>query len=197
MATEYVLVDFENVRLNKVSLLNGTALKVKVFLGASQSKIPLEVARTLQAFGPDAEYIQIDGNGNNALDFHIAFYIGRLAAEEPQARFHIVSADSGFDPLIRHVNQLGISCRRCESIPDVLKPASAVDAARDRLAAAIDNLVKRKAAKPRTLKTLRTSLVALFGNRLDDEEIERIIEQLAKCRVIKVVDGRIHYGLPA
>jgi hypothetical protein len=64
-------------------------------------KISLETARALQAFGPDVEYVQMDGNGTNALDFHIAYYIGRLAAEYPDAYFHIISKDTGFDPLIK------------------------------------------------------------------------------------------------
>ena len=85
MATKYVLVDFENVQLKNVGDLNGSALKIKVFLGASQVKVPLDIARALQAFGRDVDYIQIDGNGSNALDFHIAFYIGRLAAR-PRTR---------------------------------------------------------------------------------------------------------------
>jgi hypothetical protein len=60
--------------------------KIMVFVGATQGKIPLEMARVLQAFGPDVEYIQMDGNGTNALDFHIAYYIGRLAAKCPSMR---------------------------------------------------------------------------------------------------------------
>ncbi|HEX2197531.1 MAG TPA: PIN domain-containing protein, partial [Burkholderiales bacterium] len=71
--TKYVLVDFENVHVKEMGALNGSALKVKLFLGANQVRVPLDVARELQAFGPDAEYVQIDGNGSNALDFHIAF----------------------------------------------------------------------------------------------------------------------------
>jgi len=50
--------------------------------------------------GERAEYVRISGNGSNALDFHIAFYIGQLAAHEPDAYFHIISKVTGFDPLI-------------------------------------------------------------------------------------------------
>ena len=74
-----MLVDFENVQPKNVSLLSGGSHKIKVFLGANQAKIPLEMARALQTCGPDAEYIQIDGSGKNAVDFHIAYYIGALA----------------------------------------------------------------------------------------------------------------------
>lgn len=101
MKTNFVLVDFENVQPKNVGCLSGGPFKIKVFVGTNQAKVPLEMARALQAFGPDAEYIQIDGNGRNALDFHIAYYIGRLAAEHPNSSFYVVSKDSGFDPLIR------------------------------------------------------------------------------------------------
>lgn len=70
MKTEFVLIDFENTQPKDVASLNGGRYKIKVFLGAQQAKIPLEMARALQAFGPHAEYIQISGNGNNAVDFH-------------------------------------------------------------------------------------------------------------------------------
>ena len=193
MATTYVLVDLENVALKNVGPLNGSALKVKVFLGANQVKIPVQMARSLQAFGPDAEYIQIEGNGSNALDFHIAFYIGRLAAEAPDAHFYVISKDKGFDPLVRHVNQLGIACRRADAIADISKPIPSAATLRERVAAAIDNLAKRKAAKPRSLKTLRTSLKGLFANQLTDEAIDALIQELAKRQVITVEEDKIHY----
>jgi len=107
LATKFVLVDLENHQLKEVGALNGGALKVKVFLGAHQVKIPLDLARTLQVFGPDAEYIPIDGNGSNALDFHIAFYIGRLAALTPGAEFYVVSRTRASTPSSGMSTRLG------------------------------------------------------------------------------------------
>jgi hypothetical protein len=52
----------------------------------------------MQALGAKAQYVKISGNGSNALDFHIAFYIGHLGAVDPTAYFHIISKDAGFDP---------------------------------------------------------------------------------------------------
>jgi hypothetical protein len=74
--TNFVLVDLENVQPRNIGLLYGGPFKIKIFLGATQRKIPLEMARALQAFGLDVEYIQMDGNGTNALDFHIAYLSG-------------------------------------------------------------------------------------------------------------------------
>lgn len=195
MKIKFVLVDFENVQPKNVSLLSGGPYKIKVFLGANQGKIPIEMARALQTYGPDAEYIQIDGSGKNALDFHIAYYIGRLAAETPGASFHVISKDTGFDPLIKHLRAQNISCERSKSIADI--PSAKIlksDSVTDRVDALIDNLVKRKAAKPRTLKTLRSTIKALF-NQLADEELDGLVEQLTERGAIRVVEGKVHYEL--
>ncbi len=95
--TNYVLVDFENVQPKDIGLLKDGPFKVKVFLGPNQSKIPVALAAALQSLGESAEYIILETAGNNALDFHIAYYIGALSAAEPTAFFHIISKDSGFD----------------------------------------------------------------------------------------------------
>ncbi|MBX3702350.1 MAG: hypothetical protein KF822_01080, partial [Steroidobacteraceae bacterium] len=65
-----------------------------------------------QALGLSIEWIRIEGNGPNALDFHIASYLGESLARTPQAEFLVVSRDTGFDPLLRHLNGRGLHCRR-------------------------------------------------------------------------------------
>lgn len=193
-----MLVDFENVQPKDVSLLSGGPYRIKVFVGANQAKVPFEMARALQAFGPDAEYVQIEGHGRNALDFHIAYYIGRLAAEAEGARMHVISKDTGFDPLLKHLNAQGISCQRSKSLAD-LPSVKTSNPKRDpeRIGAVLVNLAKRKAAKPRTLKTLRTSINALFGNQLGKHDLDLLIEQLTERGAIKFSDGKVHYDLPA
>ena len=191
--------------------LKGGAFKIKVFLGTNQTKIPVEMALALQVFGPDAEYIQINGNGNNALDFHIAYYIGQLAGAHPDAHFHIISKDKGFDPLIKHLQTKKISCLRSPSIADItlakpsnsksasekLVKASSATSVPDKINTVIDNLTKRKAARPRTLKTLRSTIKALFVNQLGDEELETILGQLTKRGAIDINENKVNYKLPS
>jgi hypothetical protein len=196
LKTNFVLVDFENVQPKNMNLPNGGPFKIKVFLGSNQAKIPVEMARALQVFGPDAEYIQIEGNGSNALDFHIAYYIGQLAAETPDAFFHVISKDTGFDPLIKHLKMQKVLCQRSTSIVDIpLLKISNSKSVREKVDAVIENLEKRKAAKPRTLKTLRSSIKALFVNQLADEELDGLVEQLSDRGATVVADGKVSYGL--
>jgi PIN domain len=149
VVTTFVLVDFENIQRTNATTLTGVPVKIKVFLGEHQSNVPQEKARALQRLGSDVEYIQIAGNGKNALDFHIAYYIGRLAAENPGASFQIVSKDTGFNPLISHLKGLRIQCGRSASVTDIasVKPSKQLST-EQMIDAIVGNLAKRKAGKP-------------------------------------------------
>ena len=204
-----MLIDFENVQPKNLSILEGRSFKIKVFAGANQSKVPMELARALQPFGPNAEYVEITGNGKNALDFHIAYYIGRLAAENPDASFYVLSKDKGFDPLIRHLAVLQISCQRISAItdipgvglsgsrltPDTVNKVAPADpkSMLERIGVVINNLTKRKTGKPRKLKTLRGTINALFRNSLTDTELDEVVQQLTKSGAINVSDGTVQY----
>jgi hypothetical protein len=196
LKTDFVLIDFENVQPKDMACLNGGRYKVKVFLGAQQAKIPLAMARALQALGLHAEYIQISGNGNNAVDFHIAYYIGRLAATAPGAHFHVISKDTGFDPLLKHLKEQGILCQRLTSLAAVTSVRNRASSG-GRVEAIVENLAKRKSAKPRTAKALRTTIQTLFPNELKEQEVDSLIEQLIARGVITISDGKVHYEAPA
>src|SRR4030095_10461863 len=99
----YVLIDYENVQPKDVASLNAHPFKVLVFVGANQKTLRFDLAKSLQPLGPSVEYISVSGNGRNALDFHIAFYLGELAAKDPNGLFRVVSKDTGFDPLLAHL----------------------------------------------------------------------------------------------
>lgn len=126
MRTNYVLIDFENVQPDSLTALQHDHFKVIVFVGATQNKLSFDVVSAVQRMGTKAEYIKIAGTGANALDFHIAFYIGQLAAKDDAAYFHVISKDSGFDPLIQHLKDRKISADRltCVSEIPLLKSAT-------------------------------------------------------------------------
>lgn len=116
MVDNYVLIDFENIQPNNLEILKSLKFKLIIFVGSNQKKIPFEIVEIIQSFGSNAEYIKIDGNGPNALDFHIAFYIGKISALEKDSYFHIISKDTGFDPLINHLKLKKIKIQRIKDI---------------------------------------------------------------------------------
>lgn len=150
MSKPYVLIDFENVQPKTLDRLQPGSVRIKVFLGQHQNRLMLELVQALQPFGADAEYIAIQGSGPDAVDFHIAFYIGRLAAADPGAAFTIVSRDKGFDPLVRHLVGLGIPCQR---IPDIDAAPAAAKPAAKKAAKAVQKAAAKVAAKKAPAKT--------------------------------------------
>jgi len=54
--------------------------------------------------GGRANYVHLSQAGRNALDMHIALYLGRMLQSYPNARFHIISKDRGYEPLLSHIN---------------------------------------------------------------------------------------------
>lgn len=54
MRTNYVLLDFENVQPPSLEALAHDHFKLLVFVGASQTKVPFEIAASLQQLGAQA-----------------------------------------------------------------------------------------------------------------------------------------------
>ncbi|SFU78245.1 PIN domain-containing protein [Halomonas korlensis] len=180
MKTNYVLIDFENVQPVDLGLLNGHAFKVKVFMGANQTKVPIALASALQALGESAEYITLASSGRNALDFHIAYYLGVLSSHDPKAFFHVISKDAGFDPLIKHLKSKGVFAQRSVSISDI--PFFNAPASQPRLLVVVDDLIRRKASKPRRQKTLLSTMAALFNKELSETELQELFESFVQTR---------------
>jgi len=198
MRTNIILVDFENVQPKDIGLLNGGPFKVKVFLGPNQSKVPVTMAAALQTLGGNAEYVCLEAAGNNAVDFHIAYYIGALSFEEPGAYFHIISKDSGFDPLIKHLRGRKIFVRRSTCIADMpcFKPALP-DGAEAQVEAVVADLMRRKASKPLTKKSLTSTIHALFKKELSEQQVSQLFATLCTRGVVKVDGTKVSYDLPA
>src|SRR5688500_17723852 len=101
--THYILIDHENIHSLDAGVIEGLAVKVIVFLGKQTTKLAVKDVERLLKHSGQIELITISGHGKNALDFHIAYYAGRITAEDPGASIHIISRDKGFDPLIAHL----------------------------------------------------------------------------------------------
>ena len=197
MKTNYVLIDYENVQPTDMGLLRDGSFKVRLFLGPNQSRIPVSLATALQALGRDAEYVVLEAAGSNALDFHIAYYVGVLSAHEPSAFFHIISKDTGFDPLIQHLKGKGVLAQRSTRIADIppLKP-DLFSTSDEQTEAAIAYLVRLKAAKPRTQKTLLGTLHVLFKKELSEGQLSALFASLRKRGVVTIEGTKLSYNLP-
>ncbi|MHB0959628.1 MAG: PIN domain-containing protein [Pirellulaceae bacterium] len=195
MRKNVVLIDFESVQPDSIEALNHDHFQVVLFCGANQTKISFEIAATLQKLGPRAQYIKISGVGPNALDFHIAYYIGRLAAEEPSALFHIVSRDKGFDPLIQHLKAQKVRAIRSKSIADIPIVKNGVKKPPiERAEAIIARLREHKVTRPRTEKTMGSVIKAYFRPYVEEAEVAQILKAMVATGFISIEAGKIIYA---
>jgi hypothetical protein len=107
----HVLVDLENVQ-PPAALLENLApgfADAWIFHGPHQEKLS-KTFKTL--IGERATLVPITRTGNNALDFHLSFYLGYVAAKHPEARLVVVANDKGYEPMIEHAVSLGFEVRR-------------------------------------------------------------------------------------
>lgn len=197
MPTNYILIDFENVQPRNLEILANHPFKVLVFVGENQARVPFDLAAAMQVLGDKAKYIKISGNGQNALDFHIAFYVGQLSKQDPEAHFHIISKDKGFDPLIKHLKTRNIRVQRerdLAEIPVLRMPNTTSDD--KKIAAIVKNLAGRGQSRPRKVKTLANTINALFTRKLEENELMSLIQELQELKYIVVTQGNVSYKLP-
>ncbi len=198
MPTNFVLIDCENVPPQELELLREGDFHVTLFLGAQQTKIPVTRAATMHDLGTKASYVTLKEGGKNALDFLIAYHLGQLQAKEPTARFYIISKDTGFDPLRKHLKAAGIRVDRFAAISAIpaLKKQLAAET-KEQLEKAVDKLRSNKASPPATLKTLRGTLHALLNKELSEDQLTALIAALRQRGYVKVEKTKVTYNLPA
>jgi hypothetical protein len=192
LRTNYVLVQPE-----QLGPLAQDHFKVLLFVGANQARLSYEMATAIHQLGSKAEYIKISGNGPNALDLHIAFYIGQIAAADPSAYFHIISKDKGFDPLIQHLKTRKIFAARARDVSEIpLVKVANSKSPEQRLEIVVARLKQLKPSKPRRIKTLRSTVASLFQKQPSESEVTALLDVLQARGLVTVTDGKVAYALP-
>lgn len=198
MRVNYVLIDFENVQPSSLAELDADHFRVLVFVGANQNKVSFDTAVAMQRLGTRAAYVKIAGNGTNALDFHIAFHIGQLCVQDPSAFFHIISKDTGFDPLVQHLRERKLYAGRFSDVADIplLKAANSKTIA-EKVALVVANFQRKGPSKPRTLKTLKSTIDSLFQKQLTEGDLAAVVKGLESEGLVSINEGQVTYALPS
>ncbi len=124
MIRKLLLVDLENKHKVDLSPLD-ESFRAIIFVGAKQNPPKASTKPATAHRFSRVDFLKISGSGKNALDFHIAFELGRMFETAPDTQCFVLSGDKGFDPLLNHLNANGMHCKRVESIADLV-PANMV-----------------------------------------------------------------------
>ena len=119
MPNVLLLVDYENVQRIDMSILDESHRAI-IFVGASQNPPKAASKQSTAHRFRRVDFQKIAGAGKNALDFHIAFQLGRTFESKPDAVCIVISRDKGYDPLLLHLTSNGFRCRRVESFADLV-----------------------------------------------------------------------------
>ena len=191
MADRVLLIDLENVQKVDLSLAPGDA-RVLVFYGVTQKNLPEELVVQAQPLGTRLKWIKISGQGPNALDFHIAFYLGQEFAHRPTSECTVFSRDTGFDPLMRHLQGLGHVCRRVQSLKGAF--------AEQPRATDVDHftrlvmLLKKEKARPTRRKGLAGKVKSWFP-QLTEEMHLALVQRLFDEAHVRESEKALNYAL--
>ena len=207
MNENVLLVDYENIgKIDLAAIPEG--VRVPFFFGASQRTVPTDFLKAALRLGERFVPIDIEGQGKNALDFHIAFYLGEYLARDPHTACVILSKDKGFDPLVRHLVRRGFRVRRANTMTEAqLGTAPAAQAAprgaRPAAAARRDTPLAegalgllegtQKLRRPRKRKGLVAVLHSHFAKKVPEAELQRLIDQLIDAGKLSDNGGAITY----
>jgi hypothetical protein len=215
----HVFVDYENVHAVDAAIIGSKTVHLTLLLGAQKTKLDATVVEKLLHHAANVELIRLKSSGRDALDFALAYYLGRAVLADPCGYFHIISKDTGYDPLIEHLRSKHINVRRHDSfatltfswpaklaapIPSdaALKPklpskpkvqSPIVDGRVTRL---LEHLSKFPATRPKNKDRLVSLLVAQLGNKITETEALNLVKQLGQDGHLTIgQNGAVSYHL--
>ena len=201
---KYVYVDYENMNsLKDYPKIDG---KYFFFIGAKQTSIPKSLV--FASNESEVEWIEIEGSGKNALDFHIAYYLAKNDSEK-DVMHYVLSKDKGFDPLISSINKNHNSkiVKRIISLNDLSSTATKSientnSKEQDIILGKYEKVLKNlkgiaKNKRPKSESKLKSHIQSFSKNEnWADSDIQNIIDELYRKRNIsKGANNRISYSI--
>ena len=207
----HVFVDFENVQDIDLAVIGTKAVSFTLLLGPRQTKLNVPLVEKLMAHAASVQLLRLTSPGKNALDFTLAYYLGRAVLADPTGFFHIVSKDAGFDPLVEHLRSKHVRARRHDSFatltfaastklsaatlpapapkpkPSALKPKAPagpkiqLSVLDEREAQVLEHLRKPTTNRPRNKQKLVSCLITHLGHKITETQALDLIHHLSQA----------------
>ena len=216
----HIFVDFENVQTLNPELPGLSATSLTLLIGPTQNLNGTFVEQ-LMALTKEVRLLRIGRPGKNALDFVLAYELGRLAMMDPAASFHVISKDKGYDSLLEHLQARSIDAHRHNDYSDLpclvsspevktvqekakspAKPKPGVPQSPKKAKEiplwkmAVNHLKSRPRSRPKKKKGLANALAHLPGGPKSPQASDALIEELATKGHLKIEEtGAVTYTL--
>jgi hypothetical protein len=178
--TQYIFIDYENVCESDLTRITGKDVRVFMILGAGQKSLPTSLFLFAQNHPYQLRVIQTPVVGKNALDFVLTLELGRMIAADPEGYFHIISKDTDFDSVLRHLKSETKLIARHASLAEI----PALRTPEERVARIKAELASATNSRPSTRKTLVNKISSAFEHKAEPEFIENAIESFIQAGLL-------------
>jgi hypothetical protein len=216
---EHIFVDFENVQKIDPEMIGAENVRVTLLMGPLNKKLDMTVVERLHKHPASMTFVRLTSSGRNALDFAVAYYVGQTSALNADGRFHIVSKDKDYDPLIEHLRSINVQIFRHDSFdalalsrspkqkvaaPIATRPRqksapkskTAAPGLAELAAKAVAHLQKNPTKLPKSLPKLSSHLRTHLGKKITEAEVPRLVEHLKKAGHLEIdAKGAVGYKL--
>lgn len=188
---KYVYIDYEN--MSNIKSLIPIDGQYFFFIGSTQTSLPKELV--LATNGTNVKWIGIEGSGKNALDFHIAYYLGRNIL--PDVVHYILSKDKGYDSLISSINKSAKAkiAKRIISLDDLKAKEEKEQTENPNYKILVNKLNSiSKGNRPKSETRLKSFIQTQVFTKMPESDVINLIEELYRNKVIsKGINNRISY----
>lgn len=206
----HVFIDFENVHHVDLAVIGAKTVSLTILVGAKQTKLDAEMVVKLFEHAASVQLIRLTDSDKNAVDFALTYYLGRAVLADPTAYFHIISKDTGYDPLIAHLRSRHVRVRRHNdfttltfaapsgAVPAVAKPAkpkatptapkTTAAGPADPMEIVLERLRKHTTNRPKKKKTLLSHLKASLGKEASEADAIELLDNLIKAGRMEIDD---------
>lgn len=134
------------------------------------------------------EHLLASSNGGNNHDDNCV-----ACCKTVNALFGNMSLKEKFQVIL---NQKGyFKCPRKSPSLKVSSPKEPASVTNDKLTSVIGNLKQRGNSKPRTLKTLKSTISSLFPKGISGEEVDAMIQELQSDGKVLIIENKVSYSL--
>ena len=111
--------------------------------------------------------------------------------------FHIISKDTGFDPLIAHLKDQKIFAQREKDPAEILLiRLSNASSVKEKLEAIVKNLTARGHSRLRKVKTLSNTINSMFMKKLEESELKDISEKMIDKNLVVIQEEKVSDNSP-
>jgi hypothetical protein len=128
----HIFVDYENIKRIDPAVFTLEGATFTLLLGPQNRTLNVALVEQLMERAAAVELVRLEEAGRNAVDFALAYYLGRKVVTDPTAQFYLISKDTGYDPLIAHLRGRKVRVRRMQDFEglNITRDATASLAAR-------------------------------------------------------------------